>query len=261
VTERPADRPSSTGRRAFLTGAIALTAAACSARGAARDAAGAGSTTSSTPGSTAAGEALPPFVANGRRERQEVALTFHTNGDRALADRLLAVVKEHDAPITAFIVGTWLESNRDFATKALAAGHELANHTYTHLTFPKLDRATMTAEITRCRDVLEAVTGGSGRWFRPSGTSNGTDRPSSAVLDVAAAAGYSTVVGFDVDPADYQDPGAKAIETRTMDAVQPGSIVSLHFGHEGTLEALPAILSALEARNLRPVTVGALLGP
>jgi peptidoglycan/xylan/chitin deacetylase (PgdA/CDA1 family) len=101
--------------------------------------------------------------------------------------------------------------------------------------------------------------GTGGRWFRPSGTTNGTDTPDPTVLDVASAAGYRTVVGFDVDPADYQDPGAPVISRRTIDAVQPGSIVSLHFGHPGTIDALPDILSNLDARGLRTVDVRTLL--
>jgi hypothetical protein len=41
--------------------------------------------------------------------------------------------------------------------------------------------------------------------------------------------------------------------------VQPGSIVSLHFGHQGTIDALPDILAVLRSRGLRPVTTSALL--
>ena len=73
------------------------------------------------------------------------------------------------------------------------------------------------------------------------------------------AAGDATIAGFDVDPADYSDPGAGAVADRTIAAVQPGSIVSLHFGHSGTIDALPPILDALSRRNLRPVNLSALL--
>jgi len=58
-----------------------------------------------------------------------------------------------------------------------------------------------------------------------------------------------------VDSLDYLDPGAVAIRTRTLAQVGPGSIVSLHLGHPGTVEALPGILAGLAARNLTPVTV------
>ena len=69
------------------------------------------------------------------------------------------------------------------------------------------------------------------------------------MLDVAGEAGYRTVLGFDVDPHDYEDPGADAVAQRTLAAVGPGSIVSLHFGHPGTIAALPAILDGLAAEG------------
>jgi peptidoglycan/xylan/chitin deacetylase (PgdA/CDA1 family) len=172
---------------------------------------------------------------------------------------MLDLLKAHQAPVTAFIVGTWLDANGDLVRRFLDEGHELANHTFTHPAFSSLGHTAMTNEVTGCRDALLRLAGTGGTFFRPSGTANGIDNPGPAVLDVAKAAGYATVVGYDVDPADYQDPGAGAIARRTNDALQPGSIVSLHFGHAGTIDALPAIFSTLDARGLRAVAVHQLL--
>lgn len=161
--------------------------------------------------------------------------------------------------VTAFIVGSWLEANADLASRFTAAGHELANHTYTHPTFPTLGRSDMQREVERCREVLQRITGAPGDFFRASGTSNGTDDPAAVVHEVAHAAGYDTLAGFDVDPMDYADPGASTVTNRTLASVHPGAIVSLHFGHAGTIDAMPAILDGLGARGLRPVTLGELL--
>lgn len=198
-------------------------------------------------------------MPHGDRGRTQVALTFHTNGDRALVERLLEVVEARHVVVTAFIVGAWLDQNPDFAARLQHGGHELANHTYNHLTFANLDEATKTAEVTRCRDVLARLSGSGGAYFRPSGTANGVDVPGADVLRVAADAGYAIVAGYDVDPADYADPGSTAVVQRTLGAVQPGSIVSLHFGHQGTIDALPAIIDGVRARHLEPVTMTALL--
>jgi peptidoglycan/xylan/chitin deacetylase (PgdA/CDA1 family) len=198
-------------------------------------------------------------VSAGPRDRQQVALTFHVSGDASLAASLLDLLRENHVPITAFMVGNWLDANRDLGVRFLDEGHEVANHTYTHPTFPSLDQAAMTSEVVRCRDAITRLTGGGGRFFRPSGTANGTDPPAAVVIDVARASDYQTVVGYDVDPADYQDPGATAVSQRTLASLQPGSIVSLHFGHRGTIDALPSILSGLRSRGLAPVTMSALL--
>jgi hypothetical protein len=53
------------------------------------------------------------------------------------------------------------------------------------------------------------------------------------ILAEAGAAGCPLVVAYDVDPRDYTDPGADAATAR----LRPGSIVSLHTSHPGTITA------------------------
>ena len=79
------------------------------------------------------------------------------------------------------------------------------------------------------------------------------------MLDEAAKAGYDTVVGYDVDPRDYQDPGAALVRSRTVAAMRAGSIISMHLGHAGTIDALQSIVSAAHKAGLEPVTVTTLL--
>ena len=221
-----------------------------------------------TPGATTAAPTTPAptqppaaqFVSTGPTTRDRVALTFHTNGDLELAGQLLDVLAAHRVHMTSFVVGNWLDANPDWAKRLLDGGHELANHTYTHPTFGDLSPDAMTAEIVQCRDVLTRLGGSGGKFFRPSGTDDGTTSPGQVVLDVAGQAGYPVVLGFDVDPFDYDDPGADAVTQRTLAAVKAGSIVSLHFGHPGTIQALPAILDGLDQKGLQPGTASALLG-
>jgi len=57
---------------------------------------------------------------------------------------------------------------------------------------------------------------------------------------------------------DYTDPGPDAVR-QNMAATQAGSIVSMHLGHQDTIDALPGVLDDLDARGLAAVTVGELL--
>jgi peptidoglycan/xylan/chitin deacetylase (PgdA/CDA1 family) len=257
-------------RRAFLLGAAAAGVAACSSG--ARRAAGASSLSSSLSSSRSSSEGGTPapttvtvphgparFVATGPTGRHRVALTFHTAGTAADFDALTAILDARHIVITAFIVGSWLDANLDRGRRLVAAGHELANHTYNHLTFASLPPVQMASEITRCRDAIAKVAPDGGALFRPSGTDDGTATPPAAVLDAAGSAGYPTVLGFDVDPQDFADPGAAAVRDRTIGALHDGAVVSLHFDHQGTIDALPAILDAIDARGLTPVTASTLL--
>lgn len=272
----PEQSPPALPRRTFLAGAllaVGVVATACGDDGSGSDAttttlaAATGATAATAPTTTATTAApaastaprVARFIASGPRDHRRVALTFHTNGDLDLAGELLDVLARRRVRMTSFIVGNWLEANPDMATRIADGGHEFANHTYTHPTFAELPRDAMLAEIVQCRDVLTRLTGGAGVAFRPSGTDDGTTSPGAQVLDVAAEAGYGVVLGFDVDPLDYDDPGADVVVQRTLATVAPGSIVSLHFGHPGTVAALPAILDGLDAKDLQPVTVSTLL--
>jgi peptidoglycan/xylan/chitin deacetylase (PgdA/CDA1 family) len=259
------------GRRAFLaaaTLAVGALATACDDGGSATGSsttptATAPTTPASTAPATAPPSTAPPvarFLVSGPNDHDRVALTFHTNGDLGLVGNLLDVLARRQVHVTAFIVGDWLDANPDMAARIADGGHEFANHTYTHPTFGDLSREGMLDEVVRCRDVLTRLTGGPGQFFRPSGTDDGTTSPGDQVLGVAAEAGYRTVLGFDVDPLDYDDPGVDAVVQRTLATVAAGSIVSLHFGHPGTVDALPAILDGIDRKGLQPGTASALLG-
>jgi len=156
---------------------------------------------------------------------------------------------------TVFGVGSWMQQNPRLVARMLDEGHEVANHTWSHQTMGPLGRSTIASEITRCAEVLSSLTGSISPWFRPSGI----QVPTKLILEEAGKAGYRTSVGYDVDSLDFQDPGAAAVIANTKAAVQPGSIISVHFGHANTLAALPGLLDMLAAKGLAPVTVGQLL--
>jgi peptidoglycan/xylan/chitin deacetylase (PgdA/CDA1 family) len=80
------------------------------------------------------------------------------------------------------------------------------------------------------------------------------------VRRLAGAAGYPVCLSYDIDSLDYTDPGPSAVRTNVATA-RPGSIVSMHFGHRGTLDAMPHVLSDLADRGLRAVTATTLLAP
>jgi peptidoglycan/xylan/chitin deacetylase (PgdA/CDA1 family) len=200
---------------------------------------------------------LGPQVVHGPRDRPEVALTFHGQGPLSIAEALLAEAERAGARVSVLAVGTWLEQYPQIAQRVLSGGHDLGNHTMHHLDIAAMDAAGAYAEIAGCAQRLRVLTGSAGRWFRPSQTQYATP----LIEREARKAGYQTCVSYDVDSLDYTDPGPDAVVSTVLGSVRPGSIVSLHFGHSGTVTALPAILSGLASRKLRPVTLTALLSP
>ncbi len=151
-----------------------------------------------------------------------------------MADTLLAEAERAGARLTVLAVGTWLGQYPQIAERILHGGHDLGNHTMHHLDIAAMDASSAYAEIAGCAQRLRAMTGSIGRWFRPSQTQ---------------------------DSLDYTDPGPDAIVSAVLRSTRPGSIVSMHLGHPGTVTALPAILHGLASRGLRPVALTDLLSP
>ncbi|MBB5867222.1 peptidoglycan/xylan/chitin deacetylase (PgdA/CDA1 family) [Allocatelliglobosispora scoriae] len=193
-------------------------------------------------------------VRHGPRDRAQVALTFHGQGDPGQVGRLLAVLAASGTRTTVLAVGSWLDEQPESAARVLAGGHELGNHTQNHLAITELDAGAAYAEIAACARRLRTLTGSIGAWFRPSQTPTATP----LILAQAKRAGYPACLSYDVDSLDYTDPPPAQVVGTVLELARPGSIISLHFGHETTVEAMPGILAGLAGRGLRPVTASEL---
>lgn len=195
------------------------------------------------------------YIAHGATTSTGVALTFHTAGDPAITQSLLQQAAGLGAKLTFFVVGTWATANPGVVAQILDGGHELGNHTWSHIDLPALPPDAMYAEIERCAAVLQRETGSISKWFRPSQT----DVPTAAILQQAGRAGYATSVGYDIDPLDYTDPGATAVTSRVAAKLHGGAIVSLHTLYEGTAVAFPNLVTSIRAAGLQPVTTSSVL--
>ncbi len=265
------DRVPLSRRDLLRASAAAALTAACSPAGsdvsAPRSPTPAASSTSPAAGSASSSTAAAPSpespaplgpaaeVGHGPRTGRLVALTFHGSGEPALARRLLAVLAAHDTPATVLAVGTWLRDEPRMAGRILDAGHDLGNHTLHHYPMRSLSPTTAFREIRGCARTLQQQTGSPGVWFRASGTQATT----ATIRRAAGRAGYSRCISYDVDGLDWQDPPATTVERAVLDRARPGSIISLHLGHEVTVAALPAVLAGLHRRGLRPVRLAELL--
>ncbi|MFJ8044371.1 polysaccharide deacetylase family protein [Kitasatospora sp. NPDC096147] len=196
----------------------------------------------------------PAEVVNGPRNRPEIALTFHGEGDPAQATALLERAEQHGVKLTVLAVGRWLDQQPQMAERILRGGHELGNHTQNHRDLNALTPDQVHAEIAECAERLQRLTGSIGRWFRPSAA----QYASKVVREQARLVGYEHCLSFDVDPHDYTDPGADLLQRRLLRTVRSGSVVALHMGHQGTVDALPGLLDGLHRMGLQPVTASQL---
>ncbi len=197
----------------------------------------------------------PVQIDHGPRNRPRVALTFHGQGDPAIARAVLAEAERAHARVTVLAVGSWLDEHPEMARRILDGGHDLGNHTQSHVDVSAMGEAAAYAEITGCAQRLRRLTGSIGTWFRPSRSRYATP----LVQRLARRAGYPHVLSYDVDSLDFTSPGAAAVTRKVAGEIRNGSVVSLHFGYADTVAALPVLLTEIDRRQLRAVTTTELL--
>ncbi len=186
----------------------------------------------------------------------EIALTFDDGPQPVYTPKLLKILAKWEVPATFFLIGRHLEKNMSLGEEVVAAGHEVANHTFTHPILINLDDSEIAVEINRTDLLLRKLVHRKPRFLRPP---MGIFTP--RVLDMIEQAGYRTVIG-DVYPRDPHMPGGPKILNRVLKRTSGGSIIILHDGGNGasvdrsqTIWAIDRIIPALLERGFRFVTL------
>jgi peptidoglycan-N-acetylglucosamine deacetylase len=188
-------------------------------------------------------------LLHGNPNVRAVALTFDDGPHPQYTAKLLAVLKRYNVKATFFVVGKMAEQYPDLVKAEHAAGHIVGNHTYHHVNLTRIPSNLVRTEWDACDAVIKSILGIEMAYCRPPG--GDYDRE---VITAAADTGLTTVLWTD-DPADYAQPGDRAIETRVLDRVGPGGIILLHDGVQQTIDVLPQIIEVLQRKGYRFETV------
>jgi peptidoglycan/xylan/chitin deacetylase (PgdA/CDA1 family) len=190
--------------------------------------------------------------------RAEVAITIDDGPDPHVTPQVLRILAHYQARATFFCIGEQAEQHAQCVQACVSAGHAIENHSYHHVHhFSLLGSGGLRREIERAQETLTRIAGTRPRFFRaPAGLRNPLLDPVLQRLQLQLASW--TRRGFDTVSSD-----AAAVLQRLTHNLQAGDILLLHDGHAarsrgGTpivLEVLPALLEALRARSLHPVTL------
>jgi peptidoglycan/xylan/chitin deacetylase (PgdA/CDA1 family) len=199
------------------------------------------------PSSTLLGPALvrDSFLPGGPRQ---VALTFDDGPSVPYTGQVLDILAKNHIHATFFICGANAERYPDLVRRIKAEGHEIGNHTYSHPYLYLMDRAKIADEIDHTQDVLQKISGGRPRLFRPPYGVRWF-----SLWPLLQERGLTMVLwsmrGYD------GRLGASGIAEATLEQLQPGGIILLHDGFEthvaaevdrsATVRALPAIISGI----------------
>lgn len=198
------------------------------------------------------GLSLPP---------KTVVLTFDDGPHARYTDDILDILKRYDAPAIFFHLGRNLGSVdaegkakpgalAAVAKRVLAAGHQLANHSYSHSVMAKLPGDAVKVEAANTEALLDATGRQPSKLFRfPYGARN-----ESSLATVEGLKLHSMM--WNIDSQDWADPVPRSIAERVLSEVdkQQRGVILFHDIQGRTVQALPAVLDALVADGYRFAT-------
>jgi peptidoglycan/xylan/chitin deacetylase (PgdA/CDA1 family) len=212
---------------------------------------------------TSDGKTLTKFASV---DRKKVALTFDDGPDKRNTPEILDILKEYEVPATFFIIGSNANSEIDLLHRIYDEGHELGNHTYTHLNMENASLWRQKIEINATQKILQSQLGISSAIFRAPYSDDHDPHTQKQLLPVKVASelGYLSV-GMKIDPHDWQVRSKDELVQKVLTKVREGhgNIILLHDGGDDrtkTIAALPIIIDQLKKEGYTFVSVSQLIG-
>ena len=179
--------------------------------------------------------------------RKVIALTIDDGPSPVYTPQILRLLDQYQVTATFSMIGLQVAAHPGMAREVAAAGHMIANHTWSHVDLAILPPVTIADQISRASDTIHTVTGRVPTMFRaPYGAWSTT------VLAHCAQAGM-TPIDWSVDPRDWSRPGVASIVGNIMRNTKTGSIILEHDGggnRSQTVATLKIVLPRLLAARL-----------
>jgi peptidoglycan-N-acetylglucosamine deacetylase len=167
--------------------------------------------------------------------RMAIALTIDDGPSPIYTPQVLRLLGKYQVTATFSMIGLEVDANPAVAREVAAAGHVIANHTWSHPDLAYLPPAVIADQIDRSSGAIHQVTGRVPTLFRaPYGAW------SPAVLQYCAQA-RMTPLDWSVDPRDWSRPGVAAIVGNIMRNTRTGSIILEHDGGGNRTQTVAAL--------------------
>jgi peptidoglycan/xylan/chitin deacetylase (PgdA/CDA1 family) len=181
-----------------------------------------------------------PSVWRGPADRPAVAITFD-DGPSESTPEILELLARHNARATFFQCGLNVRRLPEIAREVFAAGHEIGNHSYTHLLLSLQSPGIIDEEFSRTQEIIAETTGFSPWLLRaPFGVRWFGFRSVQRRLGLLGI--MWSVLGYD-----WKRP-SRIVVDRVRAGIGNGAIICLHDGR--LLGVKPDIRAALEAARI-----------
>ena len=187
-----------------------------------------------------------------RAEQTEkyVALTFDDGPSGRFTQRLLEGLEERNVKATFLLCGYRLQEDPKLAQAIQDGGHEIGLHGFSHRDMSKMTCQEAAKEIADTYALLPK--GCNPTFLRPPGGAWGPE------LARAAADAGLALLNWSVDPQDWANHDAQAVQAAVIGNIQDGDIILMHDMCDCSVDAALAIVDTLQAQGFRFVTVSQL---
>lgn len=190
---------------------------------------------------------LPP------RAGDAVGLTFDDGPQGGNTEEILRILRDEGVAATFFIEGLACERRPDLVRAIDAEGHQIANHSYSHLSPAEASVADYVADVERNQKLLQRTLGRPvPKLFRPPyGALTG------ATLFRLWRRGYSFAL-WSIDSHDslLTEPD-DVVSVMLNTPVAARDVILLHEDYDWTVQALPELIASIRERDLDFVTLAA----
>jgi peptidoglycan/xylan/chitin deacetylase (PgdA/CDA1 family) len=194
-------------------------------------------------------------VWSGHPDGSQLALTFDDGPHPRYTPQVLAALRDARARATFFVVGSQVKEYPEIAAEIIADGHELGNHTYTHVNLGQIGWRRGCEELQATDRLLRQQDPRFQGLFRPPWGKIGRGGAVHSLRNGCRAALWS------VDSEDYRLDGAQPLIERVTSArLQAGDILLFHDDNAHTAEAMVTLLPFLIDRGFAFATVSELIG-
>ena len=214
-------------------------------------------------GGTAALGAIPSRPLGYRRVetgRRAVALTFDDGPDPRFTPAVLDLLAASGARATFFVVGVGVAAHPHLVRRAVAEGHEVANHTLGHERLDRLDRPGVRAQLEGGAAAISALALGPAA--RPNLVRVPYGCEGAASRAELQAGGWEVARWRGCLERHLAAEGPEAAARRLAGQARPGDVLLAHDGggrdRGTTVAALPSLLAGLAARGLVVTSIGGL---
>lgn len=109
----------------------------------------------------------PEFNWEISTDSKDLFLTFDDGPVSGATPYILEILEKFNAKATFFVVGDNVRKNKGIIKEVVAAGHQVGNHTYNHVSGWNQSREQYLEQAKKCDEIIEDVTGENSGLFRP----------------------------------------------------------------------------------------------